>query len=252
MAAAYDTYDYPSYWEGRDYEHQSEVYALDSFLQKINRIDSLIEIGSGYGRLVPCYLYRAKRIVLTDPSAKLLKIARENYSSNNKIEFIQSSLENLSNKTRNKSYNLAILIRVLHHIKDVDSAFKTIYKLLKNRGYFILEFPNKCHSKAAVKEFIKGNFIYSLDIFPQDKRSKKSIKEKTLPFLNYHPEVIKTKLEDTGFNIIDIRSVSNIRSTNLKKIFPTSTLISIERRLQKPLASISFGPSIFILCQKTT
>ena len=33
MPAAYDKYDYPSYWIGRDYEHGSEVIAIEGFLK---------------------------------------------------------------------------------------------------------------------------------------------------------------------------------------------------------------------------
>jgi hypothetical protein len=53
MPAAYDTYDYPSYWEGRDYEHGSEEIAIKGFLNRIAKIKTALEIGAGYGRLVP-------------------------------------------------------------------------------------------------------------------------------------------------------------------------------------------------------
>jgi len=75
MAAAYDTYDYPGYWIGREYEHEAEIFAIKSFLKKIPVIKNVVEIGAGFGRLVPAYFFRARRVVLTDPSSKLLKIA---------------------------------------------------------------------------------------------------------------------------------------------------------------------------------
>ena len=45
MAAAYDNYDYPSYWQGREYEHQSDVIALKSLLDQIPAIRALLEVG---------------------------------------------------------------------------------------------------------------------------------------------------------------------------------------------------------------
>ena len=80
MSSHYDTYDYPSYWTERKYEHESEVIAIKHFLSKIRKIKSALEIGAGYGRLTPSYAYRAKRIILTDPSKNLLDLAKKSLS----------------------------------------------------------------------------------------------------------------------------------------------------------------------------
>ena len=249
MPAAYDTYDYPSYWEGRDYEHGSEVIAIKGFLEKIPKITKILEIGSGYGRLAPSYLFRAKKTILTDPSSVLLKLARENLKDEN-IKFIHTGIENLPNKIKGKSVDVAILVRVLHHLDDTDKAFEIIHIILKDKGYFVLEFANKCHFKATVLEFLQGNFTCGLDIFPKDLRTKRSKKKGTIPFLNFHPDIIIRKLEDAGFNIIEKRSVSNFRTSSLKNILPTNFLLSIEKFLQPVLARLNFGPSMFILVQK--
>lgn len=249
MPAGYDTYDYPSYWERREYEHYSEVSAIKSFLAKIPEIKTVLEIGAGFGRLTPNYVFRAKRVVLTDPSAKLLKLAKKQ-NPDKKVKIIQSKLENLKDKVRGKSADLIVCVRVLHHIKDLDKAMFQASRILKRKGYFILEFPNKRHAKATVSEMLKGNLTFLLDIFPKDVRSPKSKKENTLPFLNYHPDVVFEKLKDHGFNILQVRSVSNIRSGFIKKLIPTDVLLFIEKHLQRPLASVYFGPSIFILAQK--
>ncbi len=251
MAAAYDTYDYPSYWEGRDYEHGSEVIAIKGLLEKIPKITKILEVGSGYGRLAPSYLFRAKRTILTDPSSVLLKLARNNLPDK-KIKFIHTGIENLPNKIRGKSVDVAILVRVLHHLDDTDKAFETIHKILKDKGYFILEFANKLHFKAVFIEFLQGNFTFGLEIFPKDLRTKRSEKKGVIPFLNFHPDIIKRKLEEAGFNIIETRSVSNFRNSFLKNILPTSLLLSIEKLLQPILAKINFGPSMFMLAQKQT
>jgi len=247
MSAAYDTYDYPSYWESREYEHKSEVMALSSLLSKIPKLNSIIEIGAGYGRLTSVYLYRGEKIILSDPSSKLLNLAKKNIK-NKKVTFIQLKLENLSRKIKNKSADLVILIRVLHHLEDLDKALAVIKKITKKNSYFILEFANKRHLKALVNEFFKGNFTFLLDIFPKDLSSKK--RRHNLPFINYHPDLVKRKLKENGFKILEVRSVSNIRSPILKKIIPLEVLLFIEKYAQKLLASINFGPSIFILSKK--
>lgn len=250
MPAAYDSYDYPSYWESRSYEHNSEFIAIRELLRKIPKIKKSIEIGAGFGRLVPSYMYRVKKLLLTDPSAKLLSISRKKYNKNKRIHFLQSKLENLDIPKRINKYDLALMVRVLHHIEDVDLAFKKINRLLVDGGYLILEFPNKNHLKASIRNFLKGDFTYPISIFPIDIRSKKHVKKGTLPFINYHPDQIIEKLKENSFEIIQIRSVSNIRSTFIKKTVPLNILLDLEKSLQIPLSKISFGPSFFVLARK--
>lgn len=250
MPAAYDNYDYPSYWKGREYEHKSEFLAIRSLISKISNIGKVIEIGAGYGRLLPSYLYRAKKVLLTDPSAKLISKADKRYSKHKNVEVLQSKLENLGDRRDLGRFDLCLMVRVLHHIEDIDKAFEIISDLLTKRGYFILEFPNKGHAKASIRHMISGDLTFPINIFPIDIRSKKSIKMGTLPFINYHPYQIIEKLKEYNFDIIEIRSVSNIRSSFLKRLFPINTLIDLERLLQIPFAKINFGPSIFVLARK--
>jgi len=250
MPVPYDSYDYPAYWEDREYEHKAEFHAIRTLLDKIPNIKTIIEIGCGYGRLFSSFSYRAKKIILSDSSAISLSLARKKIRNNKKTVFIQSTLENLPTKLRGGTADLVIIIRVLHHIKDTQEAFKIVSKLLMDGGFFILEFANKGHIKATLKEFIKGNLTFPFDISSIDKSGKKSRKNKCLPFINYHPDEITEQLKNAGFTIVEKLSVSNIRSTFLKKIIATETLIDIEKALQKPLSYINFGPSIFILAKK--
>lgn len=250
MAAHYDTYDYPAYWESRDYEHQSELIAISAFLERIKNIGKIVEIGAGYGRLVKSYAFRAKRVVLVEPSAKLLKRARHDLVGD-KYRFIQSTVENIGKKVKGKSANVAIMIRVLHHITDIEACFGSVYKILDDNGYFILEFANKQHFKAWFMELKRGNVTFPLDIFPKDIRSARNKKKGTIPFINYHPDIVLDELVKSGFTILEKRSVSNIRSDKLKKHLPLDLLLSVERLFQTLLGNLNFGPSIFVLAQKT-
>ncbi|HLE48634.1 MAG TPA: class I SAM-dependent methyltransferase [Patescibacteria group bacterium] len=249
MSAHYDNFDYPSYWESRIYEHKSEVFVLENFFKRLKIIGTIADIGAGYGRLIPTYIHRAKRIYLTDPSSKLLSIAKEKYK-NKKIKFIHSKIENLETKIKPSSVDLVLFIRVLHHVKNLDNAFRIINRLLKNNGHLILEFPNKLHFKSALNELRHGNLTFLLDIFPKDIRSKKSINTGCIDFFNYHPDDVLNHLENNGFRIIDIKSVSNIRSVILKKLLPVEILLYLEKYLQRMFSKTRFGPSLFILASK--
>lgn len=250
MPAAYDTYDYPSYWKGREYEHKSEVLAISRLLQKIPEINKVLEVGAGFGRLLTSYKFRAKKVILTDPSAKLISKAMKKYKKIKGIEFLQSTLKNLEDKKGISNLDLILMVRVLHHIEDIDEAFKIINKLLKDKGYFILEFPNKNNLKASIRHILKGDITYPISIFPVDIRSKYNKRKGTLPFINYNPDQILEKLKQNDFEVMEIRSVSNIRSTFIKRFIPLHTLIDIEKLLQLPFAKIYFGPSFFVLARK--
>jgi hypothetical protein len=106
------------------------------------------------------------------------------------------------------------------------------------------------HIKSVLKEIGRGNFSYIKDLTTTDIRSPRSIKKGTILFLNYHPDKIKEILANNGFEIVERRSVSNIRSPFLKSFFSTELLVYFEKLLQRPLSYINFGPSIFILARK--
>jgi len=143
-----------------------------------------------------------------------------------------------------------ILIRVLHHVENIDKLFSVINSLIKRNGYFILEFANKSHFKATFSELLKGNITFPIDIFPKDLRSIRAKKNKALPFYNYHHDIIENKLDENNFEILDKRSISNFRLSQFKNLFPKDFLINLESKMQKPLARVNFGPSIMLLCRK--
>lgn len=247
MSSPYDTFDYPSYWKFRKYEHRSEVFTIKTIFKKLPRVNNLLEIGSGYGRLTYLYVNHCKKIILSDPSRKLLKLAKNNHKSN-KIKYLISDLESLHKYIKPSSIDLIVMIRVIHHIKSLEKAFMQINKILKDNGYLILEFPNKAHMKNVIKNLLICNFKYFIDFLPVD--IKKSKERQTLPFINYHPLMIKNVLEKYGFSIIEKYSTSNIRHKYFKNIFSIKTLLILEKLLQKPFSILNFGPSIFVLARK--
>lgn len=249
-SAHYDTYDYRAYWKGRDYEHDCEAHAINTLLEKIH-VQTLMDVGAGFGRLVPYYKKHTKKIILAEPSGELLKIAKDSYKKMGKtIEYIHSPVETLSKKVKPHSVDAIVMVRVMHHLKSPTEVMSLFSKTLKKDGYLLLEFANKIHIKALVKNICRGDFAFPLDLTPNDIRGVENKKKNSISFYNHHPETIFTSLKKEGFHIIETRSVSNIRSGLAKKYLPQSLLLFIERILQKPLAKVYFGPSLFILAQK--
>ena len=250
-SAAYDTYDYPSYWKSRNYEHESEVFALKSLLSSIGELGELADVGAGFGRLLPYYKKRSKRIVLADPSTTLLTLAKDKYKkARNKLTFVHSTVEDLTNRVTSESLDTVVFIRVMHHLDNPQKAIKSISKILKNNGFVVLEFANKIHVKASLKRICQGDIWFRDDKTPTDRRCAKNQNLETICFYNYHPDTIFRALSKNHFKVREVRSVSNIRSELLKKILPLKLLIAAEKLLQRPLSRVYFGPSIFILAQK--
>lgn len=248
MPVPYDLYDYFSYWENRSYEDKSERLALERFFKKIPQKKRLVDIGGGFGRLSSLYAKHFEKCVVLDPSEKNLETGRRIYAKYPNIEFKQGSLPSLP--FENERFETALMIRVSHHLEKLTPSFEEISRILVKGGYFILEFANKNHFLAVMKALFKFNFKYFSDYNPIERRSPESIKENKITFVNHHPKKILSDLEKSGFEIIDLLSVSNLRNQTLKRIIPDVLPLKLEKISQKLLAKIYFGPSIFVLARK--
>jgi len=248
MPVPYDLFNYNSYWQFRKYEDQSERIALERFFQKIGKKDTLADIGGGFGRLVPVYLPFVKKVTLCDPSEKLLEIAKEKFKTNSQISYQKGGFPNLL--FPDSCFETVLLIRVIHHLEDPKIAFEEVFRILKPGGFFFLEFANKIHFLARIKAFFKRDFSFASNLSPFEQRSKESIRKRKILFLNHHPKKIISDLRECGFLVEESLSVSNFRNPIIKEIFPLKILLFFEKVCQKPLSSLFFGPSIFLLCYK--
>ena len=242
------SFDYQKYWENRVYENQSEKIALKKLLELIpnKKKKNLIDIGGGFGRLATEYTPLFKRCLLIEPSIKLIKQAEEFGKDFPNLEVKKSFVEKI--KADDKSFDVALLIRVVHHLKDLSAVFKEVDRILKPQGFLILEFANKSHLKNIIKATLKGNLDFLTNHTP-----KKVAQRSLTPFFNYHPNQIKSLLFNQQFKIIKCFSVSNFRHPYLKKIIPSKTLLWMESKQQELTAKNKsyLGPSVFLLAQKT-
>ena len=241
------SFSYPKYWQKRKYEHFSEAIALKRLFELIpsSSRGDLIDIGAGFGRLAEIYLKSFKRCVLIDPSRKLLTRAKKNLKGEKNVEFRLGTVEKIPFKEG--IFDLVVMIRVAHHLEDLEKAFNEISRVLKPGGFFILEFANKNHFKAKLfSPFSSYQRQKAFCLDPIDISSKK----RKIPFINYHPLWIKKEVEKSNFKVITKLSVSNLRFSGFEKLLPLKLLIWIERNFQPFLGKIDFGPSIFLLLRK--
>lgn len=246
--AYYDGFNYQEYWVNREYEDQAEKLAIKKFLKEIPQRDSLIDIGAGFGRHASVYGPVFKKCFLIDPSKDLLAQAKKNLKSYSNLTFKVGMLEKLP--VDSGSFDAALVVRVIHHLEKPEKAFREIYRVLKPGGFLILEFANKIHFRARIRALLRGSFTFASDFSPQEQRSSENIKAGKIVFLNHHPEKIKECLKKASFGVVEVLSVSNFRLPVLKKLIPSPLLLFLGSLVQKPLAKISFGPSLFVLAQK--
>jgi SAM-dependent methyltransferase len=143
--------------------------------------------------------------------------------------------------------DLAIMIRVMHHLPNPEAEFKSIYEALKSEGMFILEVANSSHFKNRLK------YATQLKGVPKgyiDVRSDKNKAIGSIPFGQHSITEVVEMLNKAGFKLKDKLSVSNFRFGALKKALGKGNLLKLEGKTQKPLAKMNFGPSIFLVLEK--
>ncbi len=253
MERASDFYDDPqfsyiNYWAERGYEEQAEKIALKRLLETVpsRKRSKLIDIGGGYGRFCSLYTQYFEKCFLLDPSSKLIKKAKKKQKFEN-LTFTKGQAENIPYE--DDFFDVALLIRVAHHLQNFSVAVEEIGRVLKKGGYFILEFPNKAHLKGRILSLLGMRDVF-FDLSPVDRRTKKEIEIGFPPFYNYHPYWIVKTLENKGWKEIERLSVSNFRHSIFKRFLSDKLLLYLEKRVQKPFAKLNLGPSIFLLLKK--
>lgn len=237
-------HNYLHYWDGRDYEHESEVLAIERLLKR-HHFRHAVDIGGGYGRLSIILDRFADKVTLAEPSQQQLDIAEEyliEYPSISR-KLVQADVMPF----KDGSVDLVAMVRVMHHLPNPSAEFKEINRILSPDGRLVLELANYAHGRNRVKHFLKGK---KLPLDPVDIRSAENRRKDEIPFVNHNPKTVIKQLAHAGLKVEKVLSVSNLRSPSLKKLVPQFMMLSLENFLQPTLAKTYFGPSIFFLIRK--
>jgi ubiquinone/menaquinone biosynthesis C-methylase UbiE len=238
------THNYLHYWDGRDYEHAAEEVAIRRLL-KGNRFGTAVDVGGGYGRLCLLLEQFADHVTLAEPSQQQLDIAKDFLKGHPEVHRSLMQADDL--KFKDGTIDLLTMIRVMHHLPDPSVEFSEISRVLSQHGYAIIEVANYVHIRNRLKHLTKGK---RLPVKPVDIRSTENRRDDEIAFVNHNPKTVIRQLDHAGLEVVKTLSVSNLRSPGLKKIVPRTVMLSAERLLQRPLAPMYFGPSIFFLVRK--
>lgn len=238
-------HNYLHYWDGREYEHAAEEVAIAKLL-KGRRFGRAVDVGGGYGRLCVQLEYYADHVTLAEPSQQQLDIAAKFLKDHPEIDRKLAQADDLP--FEDASIDLLTMIRVMHHLPDPSDEFSEISRVLSADGYAIIEVANYVHMLNRLRHIVK---MQRLPVKPVDIRSAANKRADEIPFVNHNPATVVRQLEHAGLSVVSTLSVSNLRSVRLKKLLPREVMLGAERALQRPLATVYFGPSIFFLVRKT-
>ncbi len=240
------SHNYLHYWDNRDYEHAAEEMAIKRLL-KGKRFHNAVDVGGGYGRLAVLLEKYSEKVTLAEPSQQQLDIAKDFLKDHPKIDRTLLQADNL--KFKADTMDLVTMIRVMHHLPDPSAEFNEIHRIMRNDGWFILEVANFSHGRNRLKYALKGKRMPQA---PVDIRSKENKNDDEIAFVNHNPNTVIKQLAHAGFKVERILSVSNLRSTKLKKFLPINAMLAVEKVLQPALAKTYFGPSVFLLVRKAS
>ena len=238
----YNGYDYKKiFWDDadREYEDQADRMAIRKLLPK--RMEKFADIGGGYGRLANEYLKRARKVYIFDSSKSELAQAKEIFGD--KIETKAGDIYELP--FDNNELDGLIMVRVTHHLKDMNKAISELYRVLKPGGVAVVEVANK-RTLPKMARYVTGRS----KVNPFDRKVANYRNIAKDGFYNYHPRYVENIFDKVGFRREKVLSVSNFRSKGLKRVFGTKNLIKMENRAQQVLAPVRFAPSIYYKLRK--
>ncbi len=239
------SHNYRDYWNNRSYEQAAEELMLRKLL-KGRHFNNAVDVGGGYGRLSVVLKNYADNVTLAEPSQQQLDIAKDFLKDKPHVDTKLAQAEKLP--FDDDTFDLAMVVRVIHHLPNPVPAFEEIHRVLQKDGLFLIEFANYANFKNRVKHTLKAK---KMPVDPVDIRTGRERSGKDdIPFVNHNPKTVLRQLTQIGFKLEDQLSVSNFRSTMLKKYLPKNALVGMESAVQRPLAKTHFGPSAVYLLRK--
>ncbi len=231
----YEGSDYRTrFWEGkgRDYEDQVERIALRRLMPATGL--TLIDIGAGFGRLASEY-HGYQRVVLFDYSRTLLREAQARLGRDLRFIFVAGNWYQMP--FVEGVFETIVQIRTIHHAADVPGLVHELARIARPGGRYVLEFANKRNLKAILRYAVRRQKWSPFALEPV---------EFTELNFDFHPRWIRDRLHEAKFRPKMQLTVSHFRLGLLKRLVPTSWLVSIDRILQPSGSWMQLTPSVFI------
>jgi ubiquinone/menaquinone biosynthesis C-methylase UbiE len=235
----YEGSDYRArFWgdQKRSYEDLAERIAIRRLLPRTG--GRLLEIGTGFGRLVDLY-QGYEQILLLDYSASMLREAQERLGREPRYTYVAADLYHMP--FVDGLVDTACMVRVMHHVADVSGALGQIHRVIRPGGAYLLEFASKLHLKSILRYAVR-------------RQSWNPFVESPVEFVelnfDFHPRWMRDRLSRSGFAIERVRTVSRFRIPLLKRFVPAQLLAVLDGALQWVGGLWQLTPSVFVLARR--
>jgi ubiquinone/menaquinone biosynthesis C-methylase UbiE len=229
------------FWgQDRAYEDAAERAALRALLPSTGA--RLVDIGGGYGRLMPLYS-GYDEVIIFDYALTQLRQAQELWgdegpNAHPRYLYVAGDFYNLPFAPA--AFDTVVMVRTLHHATDAPSVLRGISQILASHGSLVLEFANKRNLKAILRYLARRQTWSPFDRAP--------VEFVSLNF-DFHPAWVEEKLREVGLRVRKRRAVSTFRLDILKRSLPTDLLVTLDRALQPTGALFPLSPSVFLRCE---
>lgn len=240
-------YDYRDYWAGRDYEQWSEDRVLRRLVPKLAPSPWFADFGGAFGRNAQYYLPQAAHAVILDYSATNLRNAAKRYAAevaDGQLSLIRCDLNAIP--FADFSFDGAIVVRVLHHLPDVDHALAEMGRCVA--GAWLVDVPIKHHLLGVVRGAARGTLA---DVRSAEPLVTGDSDEK---YFNFQLSAVRARLGDLGWRTQLGASANNFR--RWEGSLPRPVVSAVRPFIQgleactQSLGKGWLGPSQFLLAQR--
>ena len=131
--------NYPG-WELKFFDGSKNFRQYQLELMKKYIKGNVAEVGPGNGMNLNSYLELPHKIDLYEPTPRLFKNLKQNFSNTKKILFFNKKFDGSK-----KKYNTVLYLDVLEHIKDDQKEINKAFASLKSGGFLIINVPAFSH-----------------------------------------------------------------------------------------------------------
>ena len=247
--ADYDSngYDYRTYWDGRDYERMAEDRALRRLVPRLGRSGWLVDFGGGFGRNAAHYRCLAARYVIVDYSATNLVNASNLLADDiaaGRAFLVRADLNALP--FVDTAFDAAVVIRVLHHLPDLDRALAEMGRVVGGR--WLIDVPIKHHLLAVARGIARRDRRTVRG--PQPVRTTSGAE----PFWNFQLAAVRRLLSRSGWRTRVVASVNNLRRWD-RRLPPAAVralrpAVLLVESLAQRCGIGWWGPNQFVLAER--
>jgi SAM-dependent methyltransferase len=136
----YNGDDYRGYWHGpgRHIVNRIETDAIARLCRPSR--GWFIDLGCGYGRLLPCYAAKVERVVMVDYAVNNLRLAAARARHLPDVHFVAADAYRLP--FRPGVFEGGVCVRLFHHIKDPAMFLHEVGRVMADNGFMTMSYVN--------------------------------------------------------------------------------------------------------------